>query len=217
MSNQTEQTEWDRHLANGNLYGCRRLLEKHLYQRTLATKEIDQAMKLLPSIEATDEEKSDFLFMAVDAILADAITPTLIDAAARFATKETLFRLGMKCSDVELSELIAKVVLNERGEDFANQLINLYYDRADSRIDRERHIYNLLKMLLANKQANSDFWETVSNRVSMDHFLELGKKRHSSNATGRKELVTITRFFKVKPEPSCPCDGGLEAEDDDED
>lgn len=203
MNNQIEQGEWNRHLANGNLYGCRRLLEKHLYQRTLVTKEIDQAMKLLPSIEATDEEKSDFLFMAVDAIPADAITPSFIETAAQFATKETLFRLGMKCADVELSELIAKVVQHERGVDFANRLIDLYYDRIDSRMDRERHIHTLLKVLLANKQTGSDLWESVSSRVSMDHFLEMGKK-HRSNNTG---LVTITRFFKVKPEPGCPCNG----------
>ena len=208
MSNQTEQAEWDRHLANGNLYGCCRLLERHLYQRTQVTKKTDQAVKLLPSIEATNEDKSDFLFMVVDATPADAITPSLIETAAQFATKETLFRLGMKCADAELSELIAKVVQHERGEDFANRLIALYYDRADTRMYRERHIHTLLKMLLANKQTGSDLWETVSNRVSMDHFLEMGKKHQ-----GSKGLVTITRFFKVKPEPECPCNG--EKEDDD--
>ena len=174
------------------------------------TKEIDQAVKRLPSIEATDEDKSDFLFVAVDATPADAITPSLIEAAAQFATKETLFRLGMKCSDAELSELIAKVALHKRGEDFANRLIALYYDRADTRMDRERHIHTLLKMLLDNKQTGSNLWEAVSNRVSMDHFLEMGKKQRNNN----KGLVTITRFFKVKPEPGCPCKG--EEEDDDE-
>ena len=212
MNNQIEQGEWNRHLANGNLHGCCLLLEKHLYRRTQVTKEIDQAVKLLPSIEATNEDKSDFLFMAVDAIPADAITPSLIEAASQFATKETLFRLGMKCSDAELSELIAKVVQRERGEDFANRLITLYYDRADTRMDRERHIHTLLKMLLAHKQPDSDLWETVSSRVSMDHFLEMGKKHRNNN----KGLVTITRFFKVKPEPGCPCNGEKEDEDGNE-
>ena len=208
MQNHTEQTEWTCLLDRGDIRGCYRLLEKHIYKRTQVTKEIDQTVKRLPSIEATNKDKSDFLFMAVDAIPADAITPSLIEAAAQFATKETLFRLGMKCSDSELSELIAKVVLHKRGEDFANRLINLYYDRIDSRMDRERHIHTLLKMLLAHKQPDSDLWETVSNRVSMDHFLEMGKKRR-----GSKGLVTITRFFKVKPESGCPCKG--EQEDDD--
>ena len=212
MQNHNEQSEWTCLLDRGDIRGCYRLLEKHLYHRTQVTMEIDQAVKRLPSIEATNEDKSDFLFMAVDAIPADAITTSLIESAAQFATRETLFRLGMKCADVELSELIAKVIFHERGEDFANRLIDLYYDRADSRTDRERHIHTLLKVLLANKQTGSDLWETVSNRVSMDHFLEMGKKHR-----GSKGLVTITRFFKVKPEPSCPCDGGLEAEDDDED
>lgn len=202
MQNQTEQSEWTCLLDRGDIRGCYRLLEKHIYKRTQVRKEIDQSMKRLPSIEATNGDKSDFLFMAVDAIPADAITPSLIEAAAQFATKETLFRLGIKCSDAELSELIAKVVLHERGEDFANRLITLYYDRADTRMDRERHIHTLLKVLLANKQTGSDLWETVSNRVSMDHFLEMGKKHR-----GSKGLVTITRFFKVKPEPGCPCNG----------
>ena len=202
MQNQTEQSEWDCLLERGDIRGCYRLLEKYLYKRTQVTKEIDQAVKRLPSIEATDEDKSVFLFMAVDAIPADAISTSLIEAAAQFATKETLFRLGMKCADVELSELIARVVQHQRGEVFASRLVDLYYDRADSRIDRERHIHTLLKMLLANKQTGSDLWETVSNRVSMDHFLEMGKKRR-----GSKGLVTITRFFKVKPEPGCPCNG----------
>lgn len=209
MENHNEQSEWDCLLERGDIRGCYRLLEKHLYRRTQMMKEIDQAVKRLPAIEATDEDKSDFLFMAVDAIPADAITPSLIEAAARFATKETLFRLGMKCADVELSELIAKVVLNERGEDFANRLITLYYDRADTRTDRERHIHALLKVLLSNKQTDSDLWKTVSNRVSMDHFLELGKKHQ-----GSKGLVTITRFFKVKPEPGCPCKGEQEKSDE---
>lgn len=208
MQNHTEQTEWTSLLERGDIRGCYRLLEKHIYKRTEVTKEIDQAVKRLPSIEATNEDKSDFLFMAVDAIPADAITPLLIETAAQFATKETLFRLGMKCADAELSELIAKVVQRERGEDFANRLITLYYDRADTRMDRERHIHTLLKMLLDNKQTGSNLWETVSNRVSMDHFLEMGKK-----SRGSKGLVTITRFFKVKPEPGCPCNG--EKEDDD--
>ena len=132
----------------------------------------------------------------------------LVETAAQFATKETLFRLGMKCADVELSELIARVVQHQRGEVFANRLIDLYYDRADSRTDRERHIHTLLKVLLANKQTGSDLWETVSNRVSMDHFLEMGKKHR-----GSKGLVTITRFFKVKPEPGCPCKGKQEDND----
>ena len=209
MQNHNEQSEWDCLLERGDIRGCYRLLEKHLYHRTQVTMEIDQAVKRLPSIEATNEDKSDFLFMAVDAIPADAITTSLIEAAARFATKETLFRLGMKCADVELSELIAKVVLNERGEDFANRLITLYYDRADTRTDRERHIHALLKVLLSNKQTDSDLWKTVSNRVSMDHFLELGKKHQ-----GSKGLVTITRFFKVKPEPGCPCKGEQEKSDE---
>lgn len=209
MQNHNEQSEWDCLLERGDIRGCYRLLEKHIYKRTQVTKEIDQAVKRLPSIEATNEDKSDFLFMAVDATPADAITPSLIETAAQFATKETLFRLGMKCADAELSELIAKVVQHERGVDFANRLIDLYYDRVDTRIDRERHIHTLLKMLLANKQTDSDLWETVSNRVSMDHFLEMGKKHR-----GSKGLVTITRFFKVKPEPGCPCKG--EEEDDDE-
>lgn len=208
MQNHNEQSEWDCLLKRGDIRGCYRLLEKHLYRRTQVMKEIDQAVKRLPSIEATDEDKSDFLFMAVDATPADAITPSLIETAAQFATKETLFRLGMKCADAELSELIAKVVQHERGVDFANRLINLYYDRVDSRMNRERHIHMLLKMLLAHKQPDSDLWETVSNRVSMDHFLEMGKKNR-----GSKGLVTITRFFKVKPEPGCPCNG--EKEDDD--
>ena len=207
MQNHTEETEWISLLERGDIRGCYRLLEKHIYKRTQVTKEIDQAVKFLPSIEATNEDKSDFLFMAVDAIPADAITPSLIETAAQFATKETLFRLGMKCADAELSELIAKVIQHERGEDFVNRLIDLYYDRVDTRIDRERHIHTLLKMLLAHKQSDSDLWETVSSRVSMDHFLELGKKHRSS-----KGLVTITRFFKVKPEPGCPCNG--EKEDD---
>lgn len=211
MNNQIEQGEWNRHLANSNLHGCCLLLEKHLYRRTQVTKDIDQAVKRLPSIEATDEDKSDFLFMAVDATTADAITPSLIETAAQFATKETLFRLGMKCSNAELSELIAKIVLYERGEDYANRLIDLYYNRVDSRIDRERHIHTLLKALLANKQTDSDLWETVSNRVSMDHFLEMGKKLRDN-----KGLVTITRFFKVKPEPGCPCNGEKEDEDGNE-
>ena len=208
MQNHNEQSEWTCLLERGDIRGCYRLLEKHLYHRTHVTKEIDQAVKRLPSIEATDEDKSDFLFMAVNATPADAITPSLIETAAQFATKETLFRLGMKCADVELSELIAKVVLYERGEDYANRLINLYYDRVDSRMGRERHIHTLLKALLANKRTGSDLWETVSNRVSMDHFLEMGKKHR-----GSKGLVTITRFFKVKPEPGCPCKGKQEDND----